>query len=291
MNRNNIHSNLYKIVFTDANDNPVQIKPEYLPEVDGLPDQTGNAGKFLSTDGTESSWETIVIPPSEPSDWNETDPLSPAFILNKPTLGTAASQNVGAFATAAQGTLADTAVQPGDLADVASSGDYNELINLPDLGSAAGNETTDFATAAQGTTADTALQPADVAVVAISGSYSDLLDAPDLADVATTADYLDLINTPTNLSEFVDDLPAELPDQTGKDGYILGTDGANPVWRPRCNPILKIDSSRPVAYAGKADRIIKLEYTINSVTRYKYMTSDLDTDWPNRASFSYTICP
>lgn len=54
-------------------------------------------------------------------------------LSNKPTLGTAASQNSTAFATAAQGAKADTAVQPGDLADVATSGDYGDLINTPDL--------------------------------------------------------------------------------------------------------------------------------------------------------------
>jgi hypothetical protein len=35
------------------------------------------------------------------------------------------------YATAAQGSLADTAVQPGDLHAVATSGDYNDLINTP----------------------------------------------------------------------------------------------------------------------------------------------------------------
>lgn len=46
-------------------------------------------------------------------------------------LGTAATQAASAFATAAQGTKADTAVQPGDLADVATSGDWKDLINKP----------------------------------------------------------------------------------------------------------------------------------------------------------------
>ena len=37
------------------------------------------------------------------------------------------------FATAAQGALADTAVQPGDLATVATSGDYDDLTNKPTI--------------------------------------------------------------------------------------------------------------------------------------------------------------
>ena len=96
-------------------------------------------------------------------------------------------------ATAAQGALADSATQPGDLATVATSGSYNDLANLPTLfsgayadltgkptlGTAAATASTDYATAAQGATADSALQAetlslADLkAVVAASSSFSD----------------------------------------------------------------------------------------------------------------------
>ena len=71
-----------------------------------------------------------------------------------PTLGTAAATDADAYATAAQGSTADTAVQPGDLHGVATSGDYADLDGLPTLGTAAAANTGDFATAAQGTTAD-----------------------------------------------------------------------------------------------------------------------------------------
>lgn len=63
------------------------------------------------------------------------------------------------FATAAQGAKADTATQPGDLATVATTGDYDDLTNKPTLGTAAANDTGDFATAAQGAKADSAQQP------------------------------------------------------------------------------------------------------------------------------------
>lgn len=53
----------------------------------------------------------------------------------------------------------------GQLATVAYSGSYNDLLNTPTLGTAAAANTTDFATAAQGTKADTAVQPADIANV------------------------------------------------------------------------------------------------------------------------------
>jgi hypothetical protein len=67
------------------------------------------------------------------------------------------------FATAAQGATADTAVQPGDLATVATTGAYSDLSGTPTLGTAASQNSTDFATAAQGTKADTALQSSDIA--------------------------------------------------------------------------------------------------------------------------------
>lgn len=98
------------------------------------------------------------------SDWTASTGV--AAILNKPTLGTAAAQDVSAFATAAQGTLATNAVpntrtvngkalnanitlaasdvgaltqtaadaryvQPGSLATVATTGSYNDLTNKP----------------------------------------------------------------------------------------------------------------------------------------------------------------
>jgi len=46
---------------------------------------------------------------------------------------TAALNDTGNFATAAQGTLADSAVQPGDLASVATTGAYSDLSGLPSL--------------------------------------------------------------------------------------------------------------------------------------------------------------
>ena len=79
------------------------------------------------------------------------------------TLGSAAGAEIADFATAAQGALADDALQPGDnvsdlvndsgyataasLATVATSGSYNDLIMLPHLGSAAAFDEENFAAA------------------------------------------------------------------------------------------------------------------------------------------------
>ena len=69
-------------------------------------------------------------------------------------LGSAAYTNASAYATAAQGELADSAVQPDD------------------LGTAAYANTSDFATAAQGSLAASALQPADITTGTTQGAIS-----------------------------------------------------------------------------------------------------------------------
>ena len=119
-----------------------------------------------------------------------------ADVTGTPTLGTAAATNTTAYATAAQGTLADSATQPGDLAAVATTGAYGNLSGTPTLGTAAATNATAYATAAQGTLADTATQPGDLAAVATSGAYSSLSGVPALAAVATSGSYSSLSGTP-----------------------------------------------------------------------------------------------
>ncbi len=72
---------------------------------------TGKVDKTITVNGQPLSGNvSIVIPDAQVNaDWNASSGLSQ--ILNKPTLGTAAAQNTGAFATAAQGAKADTAYQ------------------------------------------------------------------------------------------------------------------------------------------------------------------------------------
>jgi len=130
-------------------------------------------------------------------------------------LGTAAVENVGAFATSAQGTLADSAVQPGDLATVATTGAYSDLSGRPTLGDLAskssisnGDVASDAAIALSKLATDplaranhSGTQAANtitgLATVATSGAYSDLSGRPSLATVATTGAYADLSGRPT----------------------------------------------------------------------------------------------
>ena len=104
-------------------------------------------------------------------------------------IGSKSSVVLNAGATGAQGTLADTAVQPADLATVASTGSYNDLSGLPTLGTAASTASTDYATAAQGTLADTAVQPADnISTLTNDAGYLTVAPAPfvPLAVTGTT---------------------------------------------------------------------------------------------------------
>ena len=131
-------------------------------------------------------------------------------------LGTAATTAATAYATAAQGTLADSATQPADLATVATSGSYTDLTSTPTLGTAAATASTDYATAAQGSTADSATQPADL-------SAAILVAVP--AQTGNSGEFLTTNGTVTSWAT-VD----ALPDQTGNSGEYLTTDGTVASW-------------------------------------------------------------
>ncbi len=99
----------------------------------------------------------------------------------KVALGTAAGKAATEFATSAQGGKADSAVQPGDLAAVATSGDYGDLDNLPTLGDAAGKNI--------GTTAGTVAAGDDSRITGAAQKASNL---SDLASASTARTNLGL---------------------------------------------------------------------------------------------------
>ena len=88
------------------------------------------------------------------------------------------SGDIGA-ATAAQGTKADTAVQPGSLATVATTGAYGDLTSQPTLGSAAGLNV--------GTTGGTIAAGDDARIIAAVPSTRTIAGRPLSADVVLTA--------------------------------------------------------------------------------------------------------
>ena len=96
----------------------------------------------------------------------------------------------GNFATTAQGSLADTAVQPADLATVATTGDYNDLLNLPTIPPAAPVDSVN------GQTGVVVLTPTDLGLGTVLGDIS-ALQAQDIAfnNSQTVQDGLIAANT------------------------------------------------------------------------------------------------
>lgn len=175
----------------------------------------------LATVATSGSYNDLSDKPTIPAaqvnaDWNAVSGV--AKILNKPTLGTAAAANTTDFATAAQGSKADTAVQPSNLATVATSGSYNDLSDKPTipttLAALTGDVSISSPTGGQVLQYDANLNKwknststVSIGFDGVTGSPYDnialksALDAKansaDLATVATSGDYDDLSNKPT----------------------------------------------------------------------------------------------
>jgi hypothetical protein len=147
-------------------------------------------GKVYIISGTDptliSDWTVITYPAAPVTSVAGRTGVVTLSTSDISGLGTAAVTASTDYATAAQGALADSATQPGDLTTVAISGDYADLTNKPTLGTAAATDSTAYATAAQGTLADSATQPGDLSTVATSGSYNDLTNKPTLGTAAAT---------------------------------------------------------------------------------------------------------
>ena len=150
------------------------------------------------------------------NDLSDKPTIPPGVVVDQTYDGTSANAQsgtavAGAIATK-QDTISDlatirsgaqagaTAVQPGDLATVATTGAYSDLSGTPDLSgyattsamntALAGKQDTisDLSTIRSGASAGaTAVQPGDLATVATTGAYSDLSGTPDLSGYATTS--------------------------------------------------------------------------------------------------------
>lgn len=177
----------------------------------------GNGG---SVEGITES-DTVVIAISQ----GGTGATTASGARSNLGLGTAATTNSTAYATAAQGALADSALQSesdpvfsaSEAASITSTDTTNWDTAYTDrlkwdggstglnastgrtslgLGTAATTASTDYATAAQGTLADSAVQPGDLATVATSGSYNDLSNKPTIpTDLNSLTDVV--ITTPS----------------------------------------------------------------------------------------------
>jgi len=169
------------------------------------------AGSNISISESQS---TVTISAAEQvnADWDAVS--GKAQILHKPDLSVyATTQAMNTALASKQDTISDlstirsgaqagaTAVQPSDLATVATTGDYDDLIDKPDLSIYA--ESSDLATVATTGSYDDlsdkpTIPPAQVnADWDASSGVSAILNKPNLAAVATTGDYSDLQNKPS----------------------------------------------------------------------------------------------
>lgn len=158
-------------------------------------------------------------------------------------LGTAATTDASAYATAAQGALADSATQPGD------------------LGTAAAEDVGYFATAAQGALADSAVQPGDLATVATTGSYNDLSNKPTI---------------PTNLDSLTDVVITSATNgqslQYNGTNWVNGSAGAGSVTSVALSvPTGLTVSGSPVTTSGTL--------AVSYETGYAIPTTAKQTEW------------
>lgn len=105
--------------------------------------------------------------------------------------GDVVTHDASDFATAAQGILANTAVQPGDLSTVATTGNYNDLSNKPTIPAAQVNSDWNASSGVA-----QILNKPTLGTMATE-SASDYTPTSGLATVATTGAYSDLSGTPT----------------------------------------------------------------------------------------------
>jgi len=169
---------------------------------DSLPDQAGNSGKWLTTDGADPSWAELpgggdmvratYDPNSVAADAFDMDNMVEGD-TNKILSPSERSKLADIEADAQKNVPSDWNASSGDARILNKpalfDGDYDSLSNKPTLGSASSADTADFATATQGGLAASAVQPEDLATVATSGSYDDLTNRPSIPSAQVQSDW------------------------------------------------------------------------------------------------------
>jgi len=157
--------------------------------VSGLPDQTGNNGKYLKSNGTQASWETLSASGGSNSYNDLTDKPNFATVatsgsytdlINKPSLFSGSYTDLTNKPTipSVPTTVSSFTNDAGYLTSVGAI-NYSDLTNKPSLFS--------------GSYTDLTNKPS-----LFSGAYTDLTDKPTLSTVATSGSYTDLTNKPTS---------------------------------------------------------------------------------------------
>ena len=154
--------------------------------------------------------------------------------------GNIVTHNVSEFATASQGTKADTAVQPADLATVATSGSYNDLDDKPTIGNATltiqknGTEVDTFTANATSDKSINIIVPTDTSDLTNGAGYQTASDVQTAIagkqDTLVSGTNIKTINSNSILGSGNLNIDG-LPSQTGQSGKFLSTDGTNPSWQ------------------------------------------------------------
>ena len=111
-----------------------------------------------------------------------------------------------------------------------------------------------------------------------------LLEAPDDADIfeTVTESVLTEVSEGNELITTVTEthlLTEGLQGPPGPPGAGTGSGIEHSIYA---------DASRPIAYVGYHNRIVRLDYTSWPPTETTATTADVHADWPSRASLTYT---
>lgn len=211
-----------------VNGSPVKYGNKWLATNGGTPSgelppyDSSDAGKALvvNNEGDNVEWQTVgsSITVDQTYDSSSTNAQSgtavaEAISTKQDTIDDLSDIRSGAEAGA-------TAVQPSDLATVATTGDYDDLLNKPTIPAAQVNSDWN---ASSGVAA--ILNKPTLAAVATSGSYTDLTDKPTIPAAVTVDQHYNASSTNpqsgTAVAEALQTVPDELPSLTGNAGKVL----------------------------------------------------------------------
>ena len=211
-------------------------------EVNGtsVVDENGVAEITISAAGISGDYDDLTNKPSIPTATSDLDNDS-GFITSSALSGYATETWVGnqGYAVAA------------NLATVATSGDYDDLLDKPDLSIYA--ESSDLAAVATSGDYDDLINKPSIPAAQVQSNWTEadntkvdyIKNKPTLATVATSGSYSDLSNKPT--------IPTDTSDLTNGAGFITSSalsGYATETWVTNQNYITGIDSSDVISALG-----------------------------------------